>query len=292
MRSLAFLAVVVLAAAAAYGETNAPLSFQKRGKGTRAVILVPGLDCGASVWETTAKALEGDYTLYLVTLAGFAGQPAIAAPYCDAWVEGIAKLVADEKLDKPILVGHSLGGNLALRVAIAHPDLLRAIILVDATPIFPIPAEGETMESRKAKMKAFVDMIRRGNDAQFRAGVEAYLATAVTSADDRKAIAEMAVKADRETHCGAFYELATTDLRADLAKIAVPVRVIAAVAPAPTTGPKANLIAALARQGYDEMFKEAKDYLLDLVADSHHFIMYDQPARLQELLAADLAKLK
>lgn len=107
MRSLAFLAVVVLSAAAAYGEGNAPLAFQKRGKGARAVILVPGLDCGASVWEPTAKAL-----------------------------------------------------------------------------------------------------------------------------------------------------------------------------------------AAAMKQGYDDMFKAAKDYAVDLVADSHHFIMYDQPARLQELLAADLAKLR
>ncbi len=292
MRVLALFAVVILSAAMAYGEGNAPLAFQKHGKGARAVILVPGLDCGASVWDATVKALEGEYTIYTVTLAGFDGQPAIAAPYCDAWVEAIAKLVADEKLDKPILVGHSLGGNLALREAIAHPDLLRAIVLVDATPIFPLPAEGETMESRKAQMKAFADMIRRGNDAQFRAGLEAYLATAVTRAEDRKTIAAMAVRADRETHCGAFYELATTDLRSDLAKITVPVRVIAAVPPAGPAGPTAEQLPAGMKEGYDEMFKAAKDYAVDLVADSRHFIMYDQPARLQELLAADLAKLK
>lgn len=292
MRVIAFLAVVLFASMAAYGEGNAPLAFQKRGKGTRTVILVPGMDCGASVWEATAKALEGEYTIYTVTLAGFDGQPPIAAPYCDAWVAGIAKLVADEKLEKPILVGHSLGGNLALRVAIAHPDLLRGIVLVDATPIYPVPAEGETLEARKAQMKGFIEMIRRGNEAQFRAGVEAYLATAVTRAEDMKAIAEMAVKADRDTHCGSFYELATTDLRPDLAKITVPVRVIAAVAPAGSAGPTAEHLAAGMKEGYDAMFRATKDYAVDLVADSHHFIMYDQPARLAELLAADLAKLK
>lgn len=291
MRVLAIL-VVVLPASFAFAEGNAPLVFQKRGEGERAVILVPGLDCGASVWEATAKALEGEYVVYTVTLAGFDGVPPIQAPYCDAWVEGIARLVADEKLEKSILVGHSLGGNLALRVAVAHPDLLRGIILVDATPIFPLPAEGETMESRRAQMKGFIEMIRRGSDAQFRAGVEGYLASAVTSAEDRKAIAEMAVRADRETHCGAFFELATTDLRPDLGKIAVPVRVIAAVPPAAEGGPTTQELSEEMKEGYDAMFAGAKDYAVDLVADSHHFIMYDQPARLQELLAADLAKLK
>jgi pimeloyl-ACP methyl ester carboxylesterase len=54
------------------------------------------------------------------------------------FVDDVAWLIGELNLDKPVVVGHSMGGTIALNLARRHPDLLKAVILVDS-PIHPFP---------------------------------------------------------------------------------------------------------------------------------------------------------
>lgn len=47
------------------------------GKG-QPVIMIPGLTCSGEVWDSTIAALDGNYEYHVITLLGFAGNPAMA----------------------------------------------------------------------------------------------------------------------------------------------------------------------------------------------------------------------
>ena len=112
---------------------------ERHGARGRPVILIPGLEGGSWVWQRTIEQLQKHHVVYAVTLAGFDGVPAPreGGNLLDRADASLLKLIRQHKLDKPVLVGHSLGGTLALRFAGEHAQLLGGVVAVDGLPIFP-----------------------------------------------------------------------------------------------------------------------------------------------------------
>ena len=95
------------------------LKFEVHGTRGRPVILIPGLEGGPWVWKDTIARLEKNHVVYAVTLAGFDGMPAPARKtgLVDQADASLLQLIEQRHIDRPVLVGHSLGGTLALRFA-------------------------------------------------------------------------------------------------------------------------------------------------------------------------------
>jgi pimeloyl-ACP methyl ester carboxylesterase len=113
----------------------------RAGTGSRAMILVPGLGFGAGVLGDFMAGYAADYRLYAVTLAGFGGTAAPPSPpeatsfgeqtWTNGALAGIETLMADERIEDAVVVGHWIGGTqIALRLAMRHPEKIRAVILL------------------------------------------------------------------------------------------------------------------------------------------------------------------
>ena len=109
----------------------------ERDTGPIDMILVSGFGAGASVFEGFLRRNAKRYHMFAVTLPGLEGtprppMPPPAASYGDqtwtrAAMEAVVRLIGERKLDRPGLVGHFINGTqVALRVALDHPDLARA----------------------------------------------------------------------------------------------------------------------------------------------------------------------
>src|SRR3990167_8188343 len=104
------------------------------------IVFIPGLGSTGAAWRSTADKLEGRYRVHLVTIRGF-GQTdiganaggALAAP---AALE-IERYIREQRLSRPALIGHSLGGQIALRVAADMRDRIGRVMVVDSAPFFP-----------------------------------------------------------------------------------------------------------------------------------------------------------
>src|SRR5688500_6296354 len=97
-------------------------SVQVEGSGPD-VILIPGLTAGRDVWQPTARALPG-YRYHLIQVSGFAGEPArgnaqgaVVTPLADE----IARYIVDRRLERPAIVGHSMGGTVAMLIGARRP---------------------------------------------------------------------------------------------------------------------------------------------------------------------------
>ena len=113
----------------------------RAGSGPQAMILIPGLGFGGHVFDELMAALGDRFTMYAVTLPGFGGSAAPRAPsettsfgaqsWTNAALAAIEKLIAEEGIRNPVVVGHWLvGTQLALRLALEHPDQIRAVVVL------------------------------------------------------------------------------------------------------------------------------------------------------------------
>src|SRR3954466_10523116 len=128
-KHLLFLLFSGLAAAAA------PQSFSVQVKGTgQPMILIPGMASSGETWDATVAHYQDRYQCHVLSLAGFVGKPPIAAPFLETVRKELVEYVRDKKLDHPVIVGHSLGGFLALGIASSNPDLTGKLVIVDALP--------------------------------------------------------------------------------------------------------------------------------------------------------------
>lgn len=151
-------------------EPNAIPHFIKAGKGKQTIILIPGLGFDESVFTDFIKANKKHYTIYCITIPGYGNTQAPAVPAQgtsfgeQSWnksvLTGIARLIDNEKINKPIIVGHYVQGTqLALRMAIDYPDKVGGVIILGGVPKFISVNQGKPIEYPLQSTIAYTDTI-------------------------------------------------------------------------------------------------------------------------------------
>ena len=135
--------------------------------GKPALVLAHGSSDDGQCWFALARELEGRYDLILPDARGHGlSDPPSKDDPPDAQVEDLAALIRELGLNKPLLMGHSMGASSAAWLAAKHPDLLGAVILEDPG-LLPRTRSGggdvekarrETLERNNA---SFDDMVAR-----------------------------------------------------------------------------------------------------------------------------------
>lgn len=245
------------------------------GKGPD-VILVPGLASSAESLAPTARRLSATHRVHLIQVAGFAGAPAAgnaAGSVLAPLVEEIAVYIAEGKLKAPAVIGHSMGGEAALMLAARHPQAVGRVLVIDALPFFPLTMNPKATAAEMEPMAAmFRDRALAMDEAGWKASETTLMARLVKTDAARDAVTQAAIASDRSVAARAAYDLMTTDLRPELAKIAAPVTVLYAY----------DAAFGMPGTAVDGLFKAAyagtPRLTLTRVDGSFHFIMLDQPA--------------
>lgn len=241
------------------------------GKGNP-IILIPGYSCSGEVWNETVDHLKNNYELHILTLAGFGGAKPIQEENILATVKtDIAKYVTDHKLNKPILIGHSLGAFMTLWLQSDYPNLFGKGICVDGLPFVSAVNKPETtVEAVKANpqfnKEAVINNFKSLPAEGYVKNMTKAMLHQVNDSVRAKQIAEWSFKSDRTTLGSTIVEMSTTDLRKEIAKIKQPILVIASL-----WGTK-----EASEKEYNLQYAELKNKTIK-VAEAKHFIMYDQP---------------
>ena len=249
-------------------------SVSKTGQGP-ALILIPGLDCSGEVWSETADRYKDRYTCYSLTLPGFAGVPTrYTDKILDSLSNEIAAWVTRQGIHKPILIGHSLGGWLALKIEADHPGLSGGIVCVSSAPFLPALSMGDdiTLDSARATGA----MIKRYMSAMkpSRANERPTLAFMIRDSVRIEQVVDMALRSDPTIQAEVMYELFSTDLRPAMDKVRCPILVLGDWVSCKSYGAtRENTL-----EKYQHQFSKSPHVAIALNDTTKHFNMYDEPA--------------
>ncbi len=111
------------------------LFFREFGEeGKPVIVILHGLLGSSRNWQAAAKDLASRYHVYCLDLRNH-GESGAAEPHTyDAMMEDVLEWM-DEYLDsRPVLLGHSMGGKLAMKLACNYPMAIRKLVVVDILP--------------------------------------------------------------------------------------------------------------------------------------------------------------
>ncbi|CAM1000201.1 Alpha/beta hydrolase [Rhodanobacter sp. Root179] len=266
--------------------TVGTLKVERHGDHGRAVILIPGLQGGPWVWQRTIKQLQKDHVVYAVTLAGFDGVPAPADGdnLFDRAGASLEQLIEQRKIDQPVLVGHSLGGTLALRFAGEHPELISGVVAVDGLPIFP-GMERVSAEQRKAMAAQMQRQMAAVTPEQFQAQSLGYMQKiGVIDPQLAARYAPMNARSDIKASAQYMAEDLAFDGRAALKNANVPIVEIAPYNAPDFSQPPMAMSEAQKTAYYQSLLADAPKAKVVSISPSRHFVMLDQPVRFQQAL--------
>jgi pimeloyl-ACP methyl ester carboxylesterase len=143
------------------------LAYEQAGRGDPPLVLVHGIACHRGFMAPQLDRFEAEHRVVAVDLRGHGDSDAPVQRYTiDALADDVGWMCEQLGLARVVVVGHSLGGIVALALAAARPQLVAAVVMIDSVLL---PAPG-----RLDFVRALVDDLRAPGGAQV---LRAYFAT-------------------------------------------------------------------------------------------------------------------
>jgi pimeloyl-ACP methyl ester carboxylesterase len=249
----------------------------------RPVLMIPGLNSAGETWTETCAALQADgVQCHIVALPGFAGRPSATDANRQAWLDDMRdRLLAyteARKLKQPIVMGHSLGGFLAMQMAIKQPHAFERVVIVDALAFLgAIQNPAATAESVKPLAEGMRTRMLTQDEASYKAGVTSSVKGLTRDAKRVETLTAWGNTSDRAITSQAMYEMMTTDLRPQLARIEVPTLVLGSWAAYAPYGATRESTMAIFKAQYANL----DGVRIELSEGGYHFLMWDDPQWLQ-----------
>jgi pimeloyl-ACP methyl ester carboxylesterase len=264
--------------------TNYTFGVRIIGKG-KPMILIPGYKGSADTYNEVVAHYKDHYKCYVITLAGFAGQPpsGVYDHLLQKQRDDIIRYIIDKHLHKPVMVGFSFGCTLALWVACTKPELIGPFIALDGTPFDAavdvdhldkdslIKADGVKYNKALAQTPAYWK--RRDSIFHSPPSAKQGFIELQKLVSDTNRIAEILVwdKAS-DFRSGILMELEadTLDMRDDAAKIKSPILLLGSWRGWDLIKTKAD-----AEKRYTAQFSKAKNITITFSENGKHFLMWE-----------------
>ena len=127
--------------------------YKKVGSGP-AVIMLHGFPMNSSIWDEFAGRLAEEYTVFTPDLPGFGKSPLLSGNFSISDVASVMnKWVSDHQISSPALIGHSMGGYVALEMVRQSPLSYSGLGLFHSTAL----ADSEEKKESRTKVLQFID---------------------------------------------------------------------------------------------------------------------------------------
>jgi pimeloyl-ACP methyl ester carboxylesterase len=121
------------------------IAYQEAGKGRQTLLLIHGLGSYLPAWQENLEVLSKKYHCIALDLPGYGKSSKHRFVSLDFYADMLKAFIEKKGLRRVVLVGHSMGGQIALTFALKHPALAEKLVLV-------APAGIETFSEQEAQM--------------------------------------------------------------------------------------------------------------------------------------------
>jgi pimeloyl-ACP methyl ester carboxylesterase len=255
---------------------------ERHGDKGAPLILIPGLASGAWAWQDTIRQFGKDHTIYVLTLPGFDGRPAVDGKGMAAAQESVRELIEKRRLKRPVLIGHSLGATMSLGLAAAHPDLVRGVVAIDGLPV--MPGTEHWPAAQRVQMVAMINAPKPAQTPDSFAGQQQQYMRSIGTIEMSRAdeLAKLSGKSDAAAVTRYMGEAIGVDLRSALPAIKAPVLLITPYSP--VDGPQQQTDEAGKAAYYTSLMQGTPKLTVKTVSPARHFAMFDQPQQVADAI--------
>ena len=139
-----------------FQEACMQLNYKQQGQGPN-VILIHGLFGSLENLNVIAKPLSEHFNVINVDLRNHGLSPHSDEMNYPAMAQDIVELLAHLNIDKAHLVGHSMGGKVAMELALTHPELVNKLVVLDIAPVSYPARHTKILQALKAVSTQSID---------------------------------------------------------------------------------------------------------------------------------------
>ena len=255
---------------------NVTLAHIHHGDAGSPVVILHGLFGSARNWTAVARRLAAHHRVFALDLRNHGRSPAAATMGIDQMAADVQAFLADHELQPAAVIGHSLGGKVAMRLALDHADQIDRLVVVDVAPVTYTHSLGQ-----------YVDAMRRVPlaEARRRADVDLALAHTIDEPGLRGFLMQNLVREDDGYRWRIDLEAIAHNLPRLMAFPVAP----GAVYHGPTlflAGGRSHYVQASHRPTIDQLFPAAE---VETIAEAGHDIHTDAPLVFLDRVSAFLA---
>ena len=259
------------------------LAYIEEGQGTETLIFIHGLSSNLKAWKKNISGLSDRYRCVALDLPGYGKSTKNKTTYSLAeYAAIIKKFVVEKQFEKPVLVGHSMGGQIALHTVLQYPQYFEKLVLV-------APAGVETFTDEEAKIMKLSyspEMIKSATDEQIRSN---FMINFYEFPEDAEFMIQDRIAMKTTSDFGIYSEIIINNIGAmldepvfqDLDKINIPVLII--------FGKNDQLIPNKyfhPKQDLDFLIKAAKekmpDLKVELIGEAGHFVNFEKASEVNQ----------
>ena len=152
------------------------LYFREFGAG-EPVIILHGLFGFSDNWQTIAKSLASQYLVITPDLRNHGRSPHLSSHTYEEMAEDLRLFMENHWMHSAVLIGHSMGGKVAMQMALNHPDMVEKLVVVDIAP-------GKAADNHSVIFEALLGIDL--SVMQARADIESYLVSRIPDMGTRQ----------------------------------------------------------------------------------------------------------
>ena len=127
------------------------LAFEYFGETTNPpLIILHGFFASSRNWRAIAKQLAKNYQVYVLDLRNHGDSPHTEIMDYPQMAADVAEFINHHQLDSAIIIGHSMGGKVAMTLALSQPQLINQLIIVDIVPVSYQHSFNDTINALKS----------------------------------------------------------------------------------------------------------------------------------------------
>jgi pimeloyl-ACP methyl ester carboxylesterase len=232
----------------------------------RHLVLIHGLGASAAVWDQVTPILQGAFRVWLFELPGHGRTQPVSQPTIETVAELLRGFMVENQIEYPTVVGHAMGGLIAMRYTFDHPDQVDRLVVIDAAP--------KQLASQEQKLAVANELV---ND------YDRFVASQYLDQSSRpelsESILDQALRTDSATFISLLMSSFDFDLTEELPRQAVPILVVGSHALFPDPDH--------ARERLDQIgFGKARTVSFKHMSGVGHYVMLERPIHLASVILA------
>lgn len=235
------------------------------GRGENEILFIHGLGANKTIWQEVTPYLAGSFDIHLYELHGHGETPVLESPTIDVEVVALRAWIEEQGLIYPTIVGHGMGGMIALQYTLDHPADVQRLIVMDAGPK-QIASDDYKTEVAQALLDDYDQFV-----------ASHFVGISPIDAVNDKAV-DMALRTDSATFASLLLSSFNWDITDRLPRQSVPMLVVGSAAYLPEVGYEQEFLTAY---GYGS----ARALSFKRIDETGHYMMLEKPSYLASVIS-------